>query len=64
MGQSLCGCVISMYMYVLCRFETSDKFLIQPTEASQTLVIDRVSRELSIDDGESVVVLKLWGRIA
>ena len=53
-----------MYMDVLRRFETSDKFLIQPTEASQTLVIDRVSRELSIDDGESVVVLKLWGRIA
>ena len=57
MGQSLCGCVISMYMYVLCRFQSSDKFLIQPTEASQTLVIDRVSRELFIDDGESVVVL-------
>jgi len=31
-------------------FELSDKFLIQPTEASQTLVIDRISKELSVED--------------
>ncbi|XP_067931514.1 phosphatidylinositol-3-phosphatase SAC1-like isoform X2 [Watersipora subatra] len=35
-------------------FISSDHFHLQPTEATQTLIIDRVSRELSIVEGSAV----------
>lgn len=34
------------------RFTSSDHYFIQPNEASQTLVIDRISRELNLVEGE------------
>ena len=45
-----CLCNLGPYS-LLPRFVSNDYFHIQPTEATQTLVIDKISRELSLAEG-------------
>jgi len=42
------------------RYVGSDQYVVQPTEANQSLVIDRITRELNIVEGSRnmVAVLK------
>jgi len=42
-------CVI--HSVLISRYITNDKYFIQPVESSQTLIIDRVSRDINLNEG-------------